>query len=108
MHRPRSHTQNVDGEVAPAVAASRVGATFGLPELLQTLGVELESVLADAGLPLDQFASRENVFSYAQLERLFLACEERSGCDYIGLLIGQRGRLADMGLAGRAALCEPT
>jgi AraC-like DNA-binding protein len=98
----------LDGDVVPPVATLRVSAAWGLPDLLKTLGVELETVLADAGLPEDQFTSRENLFTCAQLVRLFRACEERSGCDYIGLLVGQRSRLADMGLAGRAAMCEPT
>ena len=33
---------------------------------------------------------------------------QQSNCDYIGLLIAQRVRLADMGLAGQLALCGET
>ncbi len=91
----------------PHVGTLRASAVWGLPDLLATLGVEINIVLNDARLPRDVFSSRDNVLTYRQMERLLLACEQRSGCDYIGLLIGQRTRLADMGLAGRAALCEP-
>jgi Arabinose-binding domain of AraC transcription regulator, N-term len=92
----------------PPVATLRVSAAWGLPGLLNDLGLDLATVLADAGLPADLFTDRETLFTYPQLERLFLACEQRSGCDYFGMLLGQRSRLAEMGLAGQVAMCEPT
>ena len=92
----------------PHVGTLRASAVWGLPDVLATLGVETSIVLNDARLPRDVFSSRDNVFTYRQMERLLLACEQRSDCDYIGLLIGRRTHLADTGLAGRAALCEPT
>jgi AraC-like DNA-binding protein len=72
------------------------------------LGLDLGSLLGEARLPADLFGNRDNLITYPQLERLFLACEQRSGCDHFGLLVGQRAGLAEMGLAGQVALCEPT
>jgi AraC-like DNA-binding protein len=86
----------------------RVSAVWGLPTLLQELGVPLAEALAEAELPRDLFGSRENLATYRQLERLMLVCERRAHCDYIGLLIGQRSRLVDMGLVGQVALCSST
>jgi AraC-like DNA-binding protein len=97
-----------DGEVVSGMPKLRISAAWGLPGLLSELGVPLESVLADVDLPPQLFSSRENVLTYRQLESLLLACERRTECDYIGLLVGQRSRLVDMGLAGEVALCEPT
>ena len=95
-------------EPAWPVGRLRVSAAWGLPGLLHDLGVDLATVLADAGLPCDLFSDRETLFTYPELERLLLACEHRSGCDYFGMLLGQRTRLTDLGLGGQVAMCEPT
>jgi len=94
--------------VIPPVATLRVSAAWGLPALLEESGVDLADTLAEAGLPSNLFDKRDNVFTYPQVERLFAVCERRLQCDHVGLLVGQRSRLADMGLAGEAAFCERT
>ena len=90
------------------MATLRVSAAWGLANLLQDLGIDLGAMLRSAGLPGDLFSDRENLVTYQRLERLLLACEQLSGCDYFGMLLGQRSRLADMGLAGQVALCQAT
>lgn len=95
-------------DLVPPVPTLRISAAWGLPGLAQELGFDLGRALKDADLPADLFSSRENLATYAQVERLLLACEQRSGRDDFGLLLGQRSRLADMGLAGQAALCAAT
>lgn len=97
-----------DADVIPPVATLRVSAAWGLPALLEESGVDFADALAEAGLPANLFDRRDNVFTYPQVERLLSVCERRLQCDHIGLLVGQRSRLADMGLAGEAAFCEPT
>lgn len=97
-----------DADATPLVGTLRVGAAWGLPPLLQERGIALADVLAEAELPPRLFDSRDNVVTYPELERLFLVCERRAGCDYFGLLVGQRARLEDMGLAGQAARCART
>jgi AraC-like DNA-binding protein len=86
----------------------RVSAVWHLPALLVELGVDLEEVLAAAGLQAGIFDSPDNPITYPALERLLLACERVSNRDDFGLLIGQRSRLAEMGLAGEAARCSDT
>lgn len=95
-------------DVLPPIASLRVGAAWGLPFLLEESGVAAADVLAEAGLPANLFEDRNNRVTYPQLARVFAVCERRLQCDHVGLLVGQRARLADMGLAGEAALCEPT
>jgi AraC-like DNA-binding protein len=92
----------------PAVATLRVSAAWGLPELLAEHGIRLENALDDAGLDRSLFQHRDNVVTYPQLAGLFAACERRTRCDHVGLLVGQRSRLADMGLAGEVAACGAT
>jgi AraC-like DNA-binding protein len=83
----------------------RISAVWHLPALLRELGVDLEDTLAAAHLQPGIFDEPDNPITYPELQRLLLACEERSGRDDFGLLIGQRSRLAEMGLAGEAARC---
>ena len=90
------------------MAALRVSAAWGLPGLLEENGVPLDLALDDAGLDRSTFEHRDNVFTYPQLEKLFAACERRLQCDHVGLLVGQRSRLSDMGLAGEVATCAAT
>lgn len=83
----------------------RISAVWHLPALLRDLGVDLEDVLAAAQVQPGIFGHPDNPITYPELQRLFLACEQRSGRDDFGLLVGQRSRLAEMGLAGEAARC---
>ena len=84
----------------------RISAVWHLPALLRELGLDLEEVLAAAGLRAGIFDSPDNPITYTALERLLLTCEQASNRDDFGLLIGQRSRLAEMGLAGEAARCS--
>jgi len=95
-------------DIAPAAPSLRIKAVWALPDMMTELGLDLASVLEDSGLPADLFASDEQRITYPQLERLLLACERKTGCDYFGMLVAQYTRLADLGLAGRVALCEAT
>lgn len=79
-----------------------------LPDVAQELGLDFDALLAEAGVEPAQFADRSNRITCAQLERLFLACERRSGCDSVGARVGQRTGLASLGLAGGAAACAAT
>lgn len=97
-----------DADLVPRVGTLRIGAAWGLPSLLQEYGIPLADMLAEAQLPQQLFEDRENQVTYPELERLLLACERHSACDYFGLLVGQRARLADMGLAGQVARCART
>jgi AraC-like DNA-binding protein len=103
-----THNPLFDSQRVPSVATLRVSAIWGLPQLLQEFDITLATVLAEASLPAGLFDDRENPLTYPELERLLAACERATRCEHFGLLAGQRSRLADMGLAGEAALCEPT
>jgi AraC-like DNA-binding protein len=76
--------------------------------LLRESGVDLPEALTAARVPPDIFADPDNTISYPALERLLRTCAERCGRDDFGLLIGQRSRLAEMGLAGMLARCSAT
>jgi AraC-like DNA-binding protein len=100
------HHSLPDGEKAPSAPSLRVSAAWGLPQVLLERNVSIGDALEQAGLAPDLFSDRENPISYPELERLLLVCERLCQCDYLGFHIGERSRLADMGLAGRIALCQ--
>jgi AraC-like DNA-binding protein len=86
----------------------RIGAIQSLPQLLEEMKVDADTTLAAVGLTPSDFDDADNLITYLQLERLFLECEHRTGCDYFGMLLGARSRLAEMGLSGRIARCAAT
>jgi AraC-like DNA-binding protein len=106
QRRQRRHV--ADADVVPPVATLRVSAAWGLPDLLAEHGLRIEDSLEDAGLERSLFQHRDNVFTYPQLEKLFEVCGRKLQCDHIGLLVGQRSRLVEMGLAGEVAACAAT
>lgn len=92
----------------PGWGSARVAAYRHLPEVLAGLGVDYHDVLEAVGLPADVFADPDTMIAYTDLGRLLLVSAQQSNCDYIGLLLAQRVRLADMGLAGQIASCGET
>jgi AraC-like DNA-binding protein len=72
---------------------------------MREFGVDLHEVLQSTGLNADLFSAPDNLIAYRDLERLVSTCARLSNCNYVSLLIAQRSRLVDLGLAGRIALC---
>jgi AraC-like DNA-binding protein len=87
------------------MGAARISVVWQLPQVMRGFGVELGELLEAVGIREDIFAHRENLIPYPALGRLLFECEQRSNCEHIVLLINQHTRLADLGLAGRIALC---
>ena len=87
---------------------ARIGGALHLPEVLQQFGVRTQDVLAAAGLRPDLLADPDNTLTYPEYERLLLIAERLTGCNYIGLLVGKRARLKEMGIAGGIARCGNT
>jgi AraC-like DNA-binding protein len=79
-----------------------------LPEVLREFGVQLNDALDGAGVRRDVFSDPQSTIEYPALQRLLATCEHLTGCDHIAMLVAKRTRLADFGLAGRAARCGAT
>jgi len=84
-----------------------VGATMGLPQVLEDLGFNPREVLSDAGLDPGLFDDPDNVISYTARGRLMDHCVARTGCRHFGLLVGQRGDLHSLGLVGLLVRYSP-
>jgi AraC-like DNA-binding protein len=100
------HVRRTPAYAAPGTL--RIAAIAGLPALLEELSVDVDTVLAVAGLSRAEFADPDNLIAYQALGSLLLECERRTGCDHFGLLLGARSRVPEMGLSGRVARCAST
>ena len=85
----------------------RIGATIGLPAVLQSLGARPAQLLAEVGLELALFDNPDNLLSYAARGRLLEHCVARTGCQHLGLLVGQRASLQSLGLVGSLVKYSP-
>jgi AraC-like DNA-binding protein len=84
----------------PAEATLRIGATLALPAVLRSLGANPAAMLADAGFDLKLFDDPDNQVSHAARNHLLAHCVARTGCQHLGLLVGQQGDLHSLGLVG--------
>jgi len=98
--RPASHPLFDD--------TTRIGVVRHLPAVLHEFGVDLDDALSCVGLRSDIFSDPDNTIEYPLFQHLLAACERLTKCDHIGFLAARRTRLADFGLAGRAAVCGAT
>jgi AraC-like DNA-binding protein len=94
--------------IVPPENMTRVGVVWRLPEVLREFGVQLDDALDGAGVRRDIFSDPQNTIDYPSFQQLLATCVHLTRCEHIALLIAQRTRLADFGLAGRAALCGAT
>lgn len=88
-------------------AMLRIGATIELPAVLQSLGARPAKLLAEVGLELALFDNPDNLLSYSARGRLLEHCVARTGCQHLGLLVGQRGGLQSLGLVGSLVKYSP-
>jgi AraC-like DNA-binding protein len=94
-------------QVAPADTALPVGTTMALPAVLRALGADPSRLLEEVGLSLSLFDSPGNTFTFASRGRLLAHCVERTGCQHLGLMIGERSNLSSLGLVGLLARYSP-
>lgn len=92
----------------PSHGSVRAGLFCHLRDVLRGFGVDHRDVLAALRLDKALLDSPENHMSYRQAEQLVLMSEQWTGCDHIGLLVGQRATLLDMGWLGRLVACQST
>ena len=93
--------------LSPAKAMLRIGATMGVPSVLQSLGLSAHEVLLAGGFDVSLFDDPDNTLSYAARGRLMAYCASKSECEHFGLMVGQRDGLNSLGLVGLLAKHSP-
>lgn len=86
----------------------RVGPIVALPAVLRDLGAPVRAVFAEADVPLGMFEDPERRLSYPRLGRLLVIGARRTGCEHLGLLLGDRFTLAGFGPLGELMRNAPT
>lgn len=80
----------------------RTGPVQILPQVIGELGGCPQQVFRSARLNLDQFINDgEHCLDYHDIARLFRTAVQHTHCDHIGLLVGRRFMLDDLGPVGR-------
>lgn len=87
-------------QVAPGEATFRVGPLTNLASLLLSLGCDPGPVFSRAGFSLEEFQDPDHTLPYVQASRLLADCVEISGCDHLGLLLGQLAGPSHLGMVG--------
>ena len=95
-------------ESVPLEGSTRISVAWQIPAILRGFGVDITEALDAAGIRRDIFEDPESLIEYAQFQRLLVTCERLTNCDHFGMLAAQHTRLADLGAAGRAAICGAT
>lgn len=85
----------------------RIGTTMALPAVLRSLGVNPAEMLAEAGFDIGLFDDPDNLISYTARGRLMAHCVARTGCQHLGLLVGQQNALHSLGLVGSLVKYSP-
>jgi AraC-like DNA-binding protein len=78
----------------------RVDAIGHIPAVLREIGLDPDAVLAATGLDPRAFDDPLSEIPMASLGRLLAAAVAASGCEHVGLLVGERSGTASLGVVG--------
>jgi AraC-like DNA-binding protein len=78
----------------------RVGPLVNLASVLLSLGCEPGPIFSEAGFDPEEFQDPDHRIAFVSCSRLLTRCVEATGCDHLGLLVGQRAGPSHLGVAG--------
>jgi AraC-like DNA-binding protein len=78
----------------------RIATLTALPVVLEQLGYDPATVLAEQEFDLSLFDNPDNTISYARRSQLIQHCVNRTGCLHFGHLIGRQTGSSSLGLVG--------
>ena len=84
----------------PSEGTMRVSILTALPALLRELGHDDREILTELELEPSLLDDPENLLPYRRVGDILQHCVQRTGCQHLGLLLGQRGGMATLGLVG--------
>ncbi|HUA76223.1 MAG TPA: AraC family transcriptional regulator [Acetobacteraceae bacterium] len=85
----------------------RVAPVLPLMQVVRTLGRDPAAILAEAGWSPAFLEDPDGIVPYTALGRLVAIAAARTGCEHIGLLVGQRGGAQSLGMLGFAVRHAP-
>ena len=81
-------------------ATFRVGPLVNLASLVQSLGCDPDSIFRQSGFTVKDFKDPDHKMPYLQGSHLLANCVEATGCEELGLMLGQLAEASHLGLAG--------
>lgn len=78
----------------------RVGPFVNLAPVLRSLGCEPEPIFRATGFEPGEFIDPDHRVDFLQASQLLNLCAEITGCDHLGLLLGEQSCPSHLGLAG--------
>jgi AraC-like DNA-binding protein len=81
----------------------RIAPLLGAVPLLSEMGVDPYRVMAEAGLDRALFDDPENIVPFADAGRFLAGCAASTGCEHLGILLGENLGLDVLGVVGRLA-----
>lgn len=91
----------------PQLATVRISSLVRLPAVLRSLGADPAQLLAEVGIEPSLLDDPDNLIGFATRSRLVNHCVARTGCQHLGLLVGQQAQLQHLGLVGLLAKYSP-
>jgi len=78
----------------------RVGPLMALPALVRDLGGDPRRIFAGAGFDPAEFADPDLEIPFVTGSKLLARCVTATGCEHLGLLLGERSSPSSLGVAG--------
>jgi len=86
----------------------RVGPLINLAGLVRSLGCDPAPIFEQAGFNLEEFQDSGHRVPYLRGSRLLALCVEATGCEHLGLLLGQQANPSLLGVVGFMARAAAT
>jgi AraC-like DNA-binding protein len=81
-------------------ATFRVGPLVNLASVVRSLGYDPVLIFNQSGFDPEEFQDPDHRLPYLETSRLLANCVEATGCEELGLLLGQQAEASHLGLAG--------
>jgi len=85
----------------------RVGPLVNLAHLVQSLGCDPGPVFKQSGFDPGEFQDPDHWMPYLRSSQLLANCVEATGCEHIGLLLGQQAEPSHLGITGFLVRAAP-
>jgi AraC-like DNA-binding protein len=108
--RPHTGDAQVRAQAERGVVAKgtlQCGPLAALPAVLDRLGADTDTLLAEFGLNRAYFDDAENTVPTTVVGRVFRRVVEVTGCDHLGVLLGRTVTLSAMGAVGVQMQASP-
>ena len=90
----------MDYAAAESEQTLRVGPLVNLALILRSLDCEPDPVFHATGFHASEFVDPDHRINFAQASQLLKRCVEITGCDHLGLILGEQSCPSHLGIAG--------